>query len=77
MNKIMLFAHLRDVIGEEAINMPLAGKTVEEAKDILMEKYPALKLDTVMMAINEEFAANDEVIQDGDVIALIPPVSGG
>jgi molybdopterin synthase sulfur carrier subunit len=30
-----------------------------------------------MAAINEEFAPNEEVIQEGDVIAFIPPVSGG
>jgi sulfur-carrier protein len=34
-------------------------------------------MDTVMTAVNEEFAANDEVIHDGDEIAFIPPVSGG
>ncbi|WP_374049830.1 MoaD/ThiS family protein [Neobacillus sp. PS3-34] len=30
-----------------------------------------------MAAINEEFAGNEELIQDGDVVAFIPPVSGG
>jgi sulfur-carrier protein len=77
MNKIMLFANLRDVVGEEYIELPLSGKTVAELKGLMSEKYPALKLDTVMTAINEEFAGNEEVIHDGDVIAFIPPVSGG
>ena len=30
-----------------------------------------------MTAVNEEFAQDDEVIQAGDEIAFIPPVSGG
>ena len=30
-----------------------------------------------MVSINEEFAAKDEIIQDGEMIAFIPPVSGG
>ena len=30
-----------------------------------------------MTAVNEEFVQDDEVIQDGDEIAFIPPVSGG
>jgi molybdopterin synthase sulfur carrier subunit len=34
-------------------------------------------MDTVMTAVNEEFAPDDTVIEDGDEIAFIPPVSGG
>ncbi|AGK56096.1 molybdopterin converting factor subunit 1 [Bacillus sp. 1NLA3E] len=77
MNKVMFFAHLRDAVGAEFLMLPLSGKTVAEVKNMLVEKYPVLKLDTVMTAINEEFATNDEVMNDGDVIAFIPPVSGG
>lgn len=77
MNKVLFFAHLRDVVGEESLKLELSGKTVAEVKAALVETYPALKLDSVMTAINEEFAGNDETINDGDVIAFIPPVSGG
>ena len=77
MNKVMFFAHLRDSVGEDFVSLELAGKTVADVKAIVAEKYPVLKLDSVMTAVNEEFAGNDEVIGDGDVIAFIPPVSGG
>lgn len=77
MNKVMFFAHLRDAVGEESISFDLGGKTIAEVKALINEKYPQLKLDTVMTAVNEEFAGNDEVINDGDIIAFIPPVSGG
>lgn len=77
MNKVMFFAHLRDQVGEESIRIAAAGKTVAELKGMIAEQYAGAKFDTVMAAINEEFAANDEVIQDGDEIAFIPPVSGG
>ncbi|SEN45688.1 molybdopterin synthase subunit MoaD [Mesobacillus persicus] len=77
MNKILFFAHLRDEVGEESVQLEVAGKTVAEVKAIVAEQYKVAKLDTAMTAINEEFAPNEEVIQDGDVIALIPPVSGG
>ena len=30
-----------------------------------------------MIAVNEEFSPTDTVLQEGDVVALIPPVSGG
>ena len=57
--------------------MDVAGKTIAELKQQIAETYDIQKLDTVMTAVNEEFAVNDEVIKDGDTIAFVPPVSGG
>lgn len=77
MNKILFFAHLRDAVGEDFVRVDVSGKTVAEVKELLKEKYNLQKLDTVMTAINEEFAANEDIIQSGDEVAFIPPVSGG
>ncbi|MGD6842325.1 molybdopterin converting factor subunit 1 [Bacillus infantis] len=76
MNKIKLFAHLRESAGQEEIELEAAGKTIHELKAILTEAYH-LNLETVMTAVNEEFALDHELIKEGDVIAFIPPVSGG
>jgi molybdopterin synthase sulfur carrier subunit len=77
MNKVLFFAHLRDAVGEEFLKMDASGKTVAELKVELSQSYNLPKMDTVMTAINEEFASNDEVIRADDEIAFIPPVSGG
>jgi len=77
MNKVLFLAHLRDEAGEESVQLDLAGKTVADVKAIVAESYGLQKLDSAMTAINEEFASNEEVIKEGDVIAFIPPVSGG
>lgn len=77
MNKVLLFAHLRDAVGQEFLEVEASGKSVAELKAELMEKYDLPRLETVMTAINEEFAPDSEVIRAGDVIAFIPPVSGG
>lgn len=76
MNKVMFFAHLRDAVGEESVSLDFTGKTIAEAKVILSEQY-GVNLDTVMAAVNEEFASDEDVLSDGDVVAFIPPVSGG
>ncbi|MEW8985959.1 MAG: molybdopterin converting factor subunit 1 [Bacillus sp. (in: firmicutes)] len=76
MNKVMFFAHLRDAVGEESVSVDLTGKTVAESKVILSEQY-GVNLDSVMAAVNEEFAGDEDVLSDGDVVAFIPPVSGG
>ncbi|MFF2447307.1 molybdopterin converting factor subunit 1 [Neobacillus sp. NPDC058068] len=77
MNKILFFAHLRDAVGAEFLSVAASGKTVAELKAELAAKYDLPRMETVMTAINEEFAANDELINDSDEIAFIPPVSGG
>lgn len=76
MIKVLFFAHLRDAVGEESVLVDLTGKTVAEAKTVLSETY-GVNLDSVMTAVNEEFATDDDVLSDGDAVAFIPPVSGG
>jgi sulfur-carrier protein len=77
MNKVLFFAHLRDMVGAESVEVDAAGKTVAQLKEEMNETYKLLKMETVMTAINEEFAPDEEIIKSGDVIAFIPPVSGG
>ncbi|EEM84093.1 Molybdopterin converting factor (Subunit 1) [Bacillus thuringiensis serovar huazhongensis BGSC 4BD1] len=44
---------------------------------MLIKKYDVAISSEIMVAINEEYANEDDIIQTGDVIAMIPPVSGG
>lgn len=77
MNKVLFFAHLRDAVGQEFLQIDAAGKTVAELKAEIAKNFKIDKMETVMTAINEEFAMNEEMIGENDVIAFIPPVSGG
>ncbi|MBP3039207.1 molybdopterin converting factor subunit 1 [Bacillaceae bacterium Marseille-Q3522] len=77
MNKILFFAHLKELVGKEFIMIDAKGKTIAELKISLQEMYHKLNLAGVFAAINEEFAQDTEKIQRGDTIAFIPPVSGG
>ena len=51
--------------------------TVQELLDWAENTYPGFGKDTIHVAVNEEYALKDDVIQSGDVCAFIPPVSGG
>lgn len=77
MNKILFFAHFKDAVGEESIRVDVSGKTVAEVKAMISKEYDLQKLDTAMTAVNEEFSSDEDIIQEGDEIAFIPPVSGG
>ncbi|GGO02019.1 molybdopterin converting factor subunit 1 [Saccharibacillus kuerlensis] len=74
---IFYFAGLREATGTDREEADLAGKTIQELSAWVNSKYPHLSLDAVRVAINEEYALSEDVLQDGDTAALIPPVSGG
>lgn len=77
---IQLFAGLVDAAGSNRIVVPrVDGETVGALRTRIAIAFPALKpqIDAIAIAINEAYAHADDVIGDGDRIALIPPVSGG
>ncbi|HEB4953700.1 TPA: molybdopterin converting factor subunit 1 [Bacillus cereus] len=76
MIEVLLFAHLQEV-SKPALQIDCENITVAELKKVLIKKYNVAISNEIMVAINEEYANEDDIIQTGDVIAIIPPVSGG
>ena len=77
MVKILLFADLRDKFGSGELEIEAEGKTVKELKALLENLNNHISLDSVMVAVNEEFTGEESIIKNSDLVALIPPVSGG
>lgn len=75
---ILYFAAVRELVATDEEKLEFTG-TVAELARYLETVHPALagRLGSVRFARNETFATNDERIEPGDVIALIPPVAGG
>ncbi|WP_370642388.1 MoaD/ThiS family protein [Virgibacillus salidurans] len=69
---ILLFAQLQEDIGQNRLELELEQTTVTDLKVSLQEKYNLTQLNSVMTAINEEYALNDDVIKSGDTVAFIP-----
>lgn len=75
---ILLFANLREEVGlDQLVISEKQEMTVQQLKEWLKESYCLQSLDRVMVAVNEEFVTNEEMIIAGDMVAFIPPVSGG
>ncbi len=55
------------------------GATVNEARRELTKRFPQLGkgLATMRLAVNQEFVVDTEILRADDVLAVIPPVSGG
>ena len=77
---IRAFATVRDLIGTPEKEISLPGEIpVGKLLDILEADFPGLAdlRGTLLFAINEEYCTGDELVRDGDVLAIFPPVSGG
>ncbi len=77
MIKVNYFARLRELTGKAEETIAKESMTVLELLDWAENTYPGFGKDTVHVAINEEYALKEDVIQSGDSCAFIPPVSGG
>ena len=74
---VLFFAKQQEQLGLDKLERAESQLAVAELKQKLIEDYPELSLDHTMTAINEEYADEDQVINDQDIVAFIPPVSGG
>ena len=77
---VRLFAAARQLAGAESIDVPCPpSTTVAELKQVLSERLPELKnlLAQTRCAVESVYVTDDTVLQDGQEVACIPPVSGG
>lgn len=77
---IRYFAAHRDISGVSSERIDVAdGATLGSIWDQLEARFPALVpyRGRVLMACNERFGDAATVVQPGDTVAYIPPVSGG
>ncbi len=77
---VRLFARARDLAGADhvAVELP-AGATVADLRARLVAQYTRLAelAKRCAVAVDAEFAGDEDVLKDGAEIALLPPVSGG
>ncbi len=77
---VKLFALLREAAGRSEVEWELAeGATVETLLADLQARLPGLEpwTERAWIAVNQTYATADRQLQDGDEVALFPPVSGG
>jgi molybdopterin converting factor subunit 1 len=79
--ELLYFAALRERMGtgSERIDLPEGIDDVARLVAFLESSRPALRgvLAAVRFAVGDEFVGLERKLAAGDVVALIPPVSGG
>ncbi|GAB6072339.1 molybdopterin converting factor subunit 1 [Venenivibrio stagnispumantis] len=78
--KVLYFASLKDKLKKKEDIIDLKeGSKVEDLLNDIISKYPQIQelIQKCMIAVNEEYSSKDRVLNENDIVAIIPPVSGG
>ena len=77
--QLLFFGITTDIVGANVLNYNLEeNATVAVLKEQLIANYSELKnINDFAIAINEAYADDTKIINKNDVVAIIPPVSGG
>lgn len=70
----------KELMGKDTLYLQDAGSIscVRELKESLKSQFPELnKLPGMAIAVNVDYAQDDDKVQAQDEIVIIPPVSGG
>lgn len=78
--KIQLYSVLKSKLRAKSVDLETQpGITVSEFLDLACEQYPVMApyRSVMRLAVNQTYSQDSSIIQDGDEIAIITPVSGG
>ena len=77
---VRLFAIYKEKAGTAELEIKLPdSSTVSDLAAEVLRRHPSLISDVarLVVAVNEEYRDHRHRLQEGDEVALIPPVSGG
>ncbi|MFS1525447.1 molybdopterin converting factor subunit 1 [Microbulbifer sp. 2304DJ12-6] len=81
MVKVLFFARLRQQLDTGEIALADFCGSLSALREALCEQYPHwcvyLQRDDIRMALNQELAEPDTLVNAGDEVAFFPPVTGG
>ena len=77
--KVLLFGITTDLLGTSNLDLEIpVNSSIADFKQNLLAKYPVLEnINSYAIAVNESYASDTDIIKENDVVAIIPPVSGG
>ncbi|HEX8688399.1 MAG TPA: molybdenum cofactor biosynthesis protein MoaE [Pyrinomonadaceae bacterium] len=78
--RVLFFGAAREAAADEAVLTLAPGATARQGLERVLEEYPDLVRfrSSLLVAVNQEYARELDVeLEDGDELALFPPVSGG
>ncbi len=78
MIELLFFAQLQEEVGKKSLKIEANNLTVNDIIADHLQSYEITDLlNEAMVAVNEEYSEREAIVSSGDVVAFIPPVSGG
>lgn len=80
MINVLFFARLKDDIGQAKTQLDdsYAGQSLAQIQQALIEQgLTALQDKSIRVAVNKNFCTPELIVNVGDEIAFMPPVTGG
>ena len=74
--KILVFGQLSEIIYVSELEL-LAINNTNELNKKLFELYPKLEEMKFTLAINKKIIQENTILNNDDIVALLPPFSGG
>ena len=78
--RLLAFASVSDILGRAEGDLSLTeGSSIRDLKELLESDHPELKSvwQVLAVAVNGELSTDETTLDEGDEVALLPPVSGG
>lgn len=76
--RVLFFGATADIAGRREIELSVSvGLTAASAVNKVIESIPRLAGHKLHISLNQQYAKGDEVVSDGDEIAIFTAVSGG
>jgi molybdopterin converting factor subunit 1 len=77
-SKILFFGAAADAIGARELEVEIhESSRVNSVVESLAKTYPKLLRHRLLFAVNEQYVTENEVLKNGDEVAIFTPVSGG
>ena len=77
--QLLFFGITTDLVGKSSMTYEVTENvSIKELKTTLIAEFSSLKnINDFAIAVNETYAEDAQLLQKNDVVAIIPPVSGG
>ena len=75
--KVLFFGATAAITGTSRLEMEKESTPSRELFDRVLKEYPALTTHRLLYSINQQYATGEEIVHDGDELAIFTAVSGG
>jgi molybdopterin converting factor small subunit len=76
--RVLFFGATADYTGQRSMDFAFDDRAnVTSALNRLLDSFPRLNDHKLRFAVNQEYVSKDQVLRDGDVLAVFTAVSGG